>query len=338
MTPREWHQLSLKSPALAGDLAYRRFCTPVLSKFRSSNHSELVARARRHLQTANRRWLDTSEGRVAVYEFLPDDAARRSPDKMKTVLLAHGWTSEASFMTALAEPLRRAGFRVVLFDQPAHGMSPGSETSLIACARAFIEVAEAYAPVHYCVAHSMGCLTAQLAGAGGAPFRKAIPMNGYVFISAPNDFRDVTRKFCRELGLTPAAERYYERHLERVSHRTLDEVSSEVVLPTIARPTLLLHGERDTEIPVSDAHGILAACPDYARLKTFSGLGHRRILYATPIMRETLNFLRGLSLQPATSFATTRNKAAGQHRPMSSGVSSGVSSGIQPDMATALNA
>lgn len=299
-----WQHLSETAPARAGDLAYLRFCTPRLSERRTTNHEALVSRARYHLRHAEHRMVDTVEGPVRVYIFEPTTSPEdRDYDDPKTVVLAHGWTSEASFMSAIAEALRRGGFRVVLFDCPAHGLSPGTRTSLIACARALIDVIEACGPVHYCLAHSLGCLAAQLVARGGKPFRKKFRLDGYVFISPPNDFRVITDEFCDILKLSPTAKRHYERHLERVTHRPLSTLNTASFLNRIKRPALLIHSQDDHEVRVSNSLQVAAAC-DYATLKVFDGLGHRRILYASSVMRESVRFIKMLDAQQAKARET----------------------------------
>ncbi|MFW6193451.1 MAG: alpha/beta hydrolase [Gemmatimonadota bacterium] len=47
-----------------------------------------------------------------------------------TVLLVHGWSSHTGHMTGFVDPLLRRGFRVVAFDGPAHGRSPGARTDI----------------------------------------------------------------------------------------------------------------------------------------------------------------------------------------------------------------
>src|SRR5690606_23089832 len=123
------------------------------------------------------------------------------------VLIAPGWTSEASFMAVFAEQLRRAGFRVIAFDQPAHGKSAGEHASLIDCARVLLEVSLAFGPVRYVVAHSMGCLASLLVGEGVPPMPHAYPFERYVLIASPDRFGDITETFSKELGLSPAARR-----------------------------------------------------------------------------------------------------------------------------------
>src|SRR5690606_9262984 len=144
-------------------------------------------------------------GAVQAYVFEPDGEGPHAG-----VLIAHGWTSEASFMAVFAEQLRRAGFRVVAFDQPGHGKSTQERASLTDCARALLEVADALGPLHVAVAHSMGGPAARLVGEGGPPMARAYPFERYVLVASPNRFTTVTQAFADELGLGATATRRFE--------------------------------------------------------------------------------------------------------------------------------
>ncbi len=277
--------LSARAPGLAGELAYRRFCTPILSERRSSDHRILADRARFHLRRADWIRLPTTAGEVQLYVYEPDQAPARG-----TVIVVHGWTSEASFMTALAEPIRRAGWRTVLFDCPAHGLSAGRRTNLVDCARATLAVAEAFQPVHAFVTHSFGSLVALLVAEGGPPMPRRVVPDRFVMVAAPNRMRDVTAHFGRHIGLGTAAQRVYEHHLERIGHRPLDGFRSDRLLRATGRPALLLHAPDDHEVPIRNAEAIAAANPQ-ADLLAFDGLGHRKILYAPPPIRAAVAFL-----------------------------------------------
>ena len=272
-------------PARAGDLAYTRFCSPKLSSRRSHDHAVLTERARFHLRHAH--WIEvaTTEGPVQAYVFEPDGGRDRG-----SVLIAHGWTSEASFMAVFAEQLRRAGFRVVAFDQPGHGRSTQERASLIDCSRALLQVADALGPIRFAVAHSMGGLALLLAGEGGPPMARAYPFERYVLVSVPNAFGVVTQEFAAELSLRPAAARAYERRLERIAHRPIAEFTAARLLAATGRPALVMHARDDTEVGFSHAEEIVAQCPA-ARLKAFDGLGHRNILFAPPVIRAALSYL-----------------------------------------------
>lgn len=273
-------------PGLAGDIAYRRFCQPRFSTRRTADHAVLVERARFHLRHA--RWVEvaTTEGQVQAYVFEPDGGVAERGG----VLVAHGWTSEASFMAVIAEQLRRAGFRVVMFDQPGHGKSGRERASLIDCSRALLKVAEALGPVRFALTHSMGGLAALLAGEGRAPLARAYPFERYVLISSPNRFGRITGEFADEVGLGEAGRRVYERHLERIAHRPIASFTAANLLAATGRPALVIHARDDFEVGFENAEEIAAACP-LAELKAVDGFGHRNILFASPVIRAALSYL-----------------------------------------------
>jgi len=271
-------------PALAGDMAFRIFCTPELSQHRSADHDILTARARFHLRNARWQVVPTPVGEVQAYVYEPDGEPRG------TVLLVHGWTSEAAFMTAFTEPLRRSGMRVVAFDFPAHGLSPGRRTNLADCARAMLAVSDHFGPIDGVVAHSFGGFVALLVAEGGPPLDHAHPIGHFVLISCPNELSEVTRNFGKTLNLGPAAQRAYERHLERVGHRPVSTFSAAGLLRNVEAPVLIVHGREDEEVAFRNAEDIVTAHAG-ARLKAFDGLGHRNVLFAPPVFRAVMNEL-----------------------------------------------
>ncbi len=275
------HKLAGLPDAIAGDLAFRIFCTPELSQHRTCDHNLLTERSRFHLRHARWERVPTSVGEVQAYVFEPDTESRG------TVLLVHGWTSEASFMTAFIEPLRRSGLRVVAFDFPAHGLSPGRRTNLAECARALYGVCQHYGPIHAVVAHSFGGFVSLLVAEGGPPMPRATPIERFVLLACPNRLSEVTRDFGGRLGLGARAQRVYEHHLERVGHRPVKTFSASALLGKIGAPALIVQGRDDREVPYRNAEEIAAACPT-ARLMPFEGLGHRALLFAPPVFRAVM--------------------------------------------------
>jgi pimeloyl-ACP methyl ester carboxylesterase len=278
--------------AVAGDTAFRIFCTPALSRHRTDDHHRLVQRARFHLRHARWERVATPVGEVQAYVYEPDGIC------FGTVMVVHGWTSEAAFMTAFVEPLRRSGFRVVAFDFPAHGLSPGRRTNLAECAGAMLGVADHYGPVDAVVAHSFGGFVSLLVAEGGLPLSHAHKIGRFVLLACPNRLAAVTADFGSELGLDRKAQRIYERHLERVGHRPVASFSAVELLHATGVRALVVHGDQDREVPFRNAEEIDAACAN-AHLMTFPGMGHRTILYAPPVFRAVMNELAPLSLQNA---------------------------------------
>lgn len=275
---------SRRRPWAAGAEAFRHFCRPDLSPHLSPVHGVLVARARVHLDKA--RWFPvaTPSGPVQAYEYDP-----AGPASGRTVLLVHGWTSEAAFMAAFTEPLRQKGHRVVVFDFPAHGHSPGRSANLMDCARATAAVAERLGTVDTVIAHSIGALAVLLVAEGGTPIDRPFSFGRLALIGAPNRMRDVALSYGRHLGLGSAAQSAFHRHLERVARRPLADFTATHLLEQVAAPVLLVHSRDDDHVPVRHAEEIKSAHPS-VRLHLFDGLGHARVLYAPPIVRLVRDF------------------------------------------------
>lgn len=271
---------------MAGDAALHLFCSPQLSERRHPEQRKLVERARFHLRHASRTRVPTPVGEVQVYQFAPDVAVPAG-----TVLMVHGWTSEASFMTALAEPLRRSGFRVVLFDLPAHGSSAGRRTNLIDCARATLAVGEALGPIDAVVAHSVGGMMAMLAIEGGRPMPRRLHASSAVLIACPDRLGEFTRDFATHWGIADAGRMAFEQRLERIGHRPIGCYSTAAFLRTSGCPALVVHARNDADVPFRCAETIAAASPA-AQLAAFDGFGHRNILFAPPVVRAVVKFLQ----------------------------------------------
>ena len=275
-------------PSAAGMRAFRHFCTPALSRHRAPEHDVLAERARFHLRGAAVERLHTRGGETCVYVLDPYSGTPKA-----SVMLVHGWTSEASFMSAFADFFRRRGLRVVLPDLPAHGASRGRRTSLIDCAHAVLDVAEACGPIRFVVGHSIGGLAALVAGGGRQPMRATAAFEAYVLVGMPDRFVDVTRAFGEELGLHSRAQRTFERRLERLARRSLRDFAGSRLLQEAGRPALVVHARDDAEVAFADAERIVAWSSG-AELAPFDNMGHRAILYAPQAVRAAYGFLARL--------------------------------------------
>ncbi len=277
--------LSRAAPRRAADIVFQHFCEPHRSERREAGHTFLVRRARRHLAMARTMAVPSVDGPIPVHVFEPVDQPVRA-----NVLVAHGWTAEASFMTLFGERLRHVGFRAILMDAPAHGHCPRRKSSMIDYTEAVLNVAAAFAPVPHIIAHSMGCLAALHAGAGGPPFHQRADFKRYVLISPPNRLSAITREFANARNLTDQARRAFERRLERVAHRSLSTFTSADLLRASGGTAILLHARDDTEVPIFHSEEIAASVPG-TKTQLFDGMGHRKILSSPQVVRAALNFL-----------------------------------------------
>jgi esterase/lipase len=296
VNPRQ--KFERNSPALSADVAFRLFCLPNRSERRATNHRQLVERARFHLRRATWQRIRTAVGEMQTYTFMPD-----TDTVLGTVLVVHGWTSESSFMTAMAEPIRRLGYRVVLMDLPAHGFSDGRSTNLIDCARAVAEVGRAVGPLHAVVAHSIGGLISLVAAEGVSPMPCKLEAPNMVLIASPNRLADFTRVFCKHWGVDAKAERGFVKRLERLGKRSITEYSAERLARINGARVLVVHGHGDHDVRYSCAKEIAAGSK--AELIGFDGLGHRDILFASQAVRHVSKWIHA-GAQPRLVQTTTQ--------------------------------
>ncbi len=255
------------SPPLAARLAEDFFLSPK-RRPRPEQESESLATARSFS-------VASEDGELRAWEWGSEGPR---------VLLVHGWEGRGTQLFALVAPLVTRGFRVVTFDMPAHGDSPGSISSFFHFARAVARMAESVGPLHAIVAHSMG-------GASTAwALRKAPRPGRLVMVAPPSDIRDFTGGAATVLGLNEAATLELEARLGRRFGVSLRDVRAELVGPQMTTPLLVIHDENDREVPLRSGEAMAGAWPGAALVRT-RGLGHRRILREPWVLEAVVSFV-----------------------------------------------
>jgi pimeloyl-ACP methyl ester carboxylesterase len=203
-----------------------------------------------------------------------------------TVLLAHGWESRGTHWGAFVSPLVGAGFRAVAVDAPAHGDSPGERTNVLEFGRALIRVGREIGPLAGIVAHSFGAGATAIALHGGLAARRV------ALIAGPASLASVIERWGRRYGLTERDIPTFVRLVEREVGEPIEGLDVTRIASGLTTPALIVHDRGDREIPVEDGLSVAAAWPGAKALIT-ERYGHRRILIAGEVVRETVEFLGG---------------------------------------------
>jgi pimeloyl-ACP methyl ester carboxylesterase len=200
------------------------------------------------------------------------------------VILAHGWGSRAGRFSSLARALADNGFKVVLFDAPAHGASKGEQASLPQFARALRAVADVFGPAYGLIGHSLGGAAVTLAMGNGLAVERA------VLLAPPADVVLFSHAFADHLRIPLRAHDAMRRNLENRLQIRWEELH----VPTLARrmtaPALIVHDRDDPDVPYAHGEEIAGAWPG-AELLTTSGLGHRSVVRDPDVIRRALAFL-----------------------------------------------
>jgi pimeloyl-ACP methyl ester carboxylesterase len=224
--------LAVISPSLAAGVALRLFLTPFARRI-----SEDEAR---FLATATSLELPTPQGSIHAYEW---------PGTGPTILVVHGWISNAARMGDVIRVLLARGLRVVAFDAPAHGRSGGSRVDLHGFRGAIAAVDRRFGPFHGVLAHSFGALTAAswLAEEEPASIRAA------VLVGLPSELGYLFDSYTLAMQLRADIVQHLRDRFRARYGAYPEEYSARQLAARIHVPVLLVHGGADELVPAAHA-------------------------------------------------------------------------------------
>jgi len=260
---------ALLFPDLATAVAERMFLTPPRTRDAAASALDLV--------DAHSSFLEHKGRHIAMWRW----GSREAP----AVVLAHGWGGYAAQMRAFVFPLVQAGYRVIAYDQPAHGVSEGRLTGLPDFADVLAEVAGIHGSVAAVVAHSLGGAAAALALANGkASFQKV------VLVSPPSDLVGYSRRFARWYWMPEAVRKGMQAAIEERYGVRWENLEVPRVAPRLSAQALVIHDRDDRLMPWTHGATVARHWPG-AKLMSTEGLGHRRILSDERVTRAAAEFI-----------------------------------------------
>ena len=255
------------SPGGATSLAYRFFTHPRDGRLAEGKIPEILRESRQDIIT--------HKGEVfQTYNW---------PGNGPTVLLVHGWESNASRWELMIGYLKKAGANIVALDAPAHGRSSGVEFTMPHYAELIDVVAQKYKP-EILIGHSLGGAT--------SVYYQSQYQNPYikkmVILGAPCDMDSLLSNYKGMLGLNRRTMTFLQKHfMDRHSVDT-SAFSCSNFVRTIKSRGFLAHDIEDEVVSYKEARKIAAAWPD-AEFVTTRGLGHS--MHAKALYEKIFEFL-----------------------------------------------
>lgn len=197
------------------------------------------------------------------------------------MLICHGNGGNIGDRVFFAALLSAAGFDVVLFDYRGYGRSTGSpsEEGTYLDARAALAWLVAQPGAE---ASRVLFLGESLGGAVAVDLALDHPPAGLVLLSPFTSVRQMARL---HYPFIPAP-------LVPDAYPTLGRIGD------LRAPLLVLHGEDDEIVPLSQARDLFEAAPEPKRIRTFPGVGHDDIaaFSGEALAQEIASWARGLGL------------------------------------------
>ncbi|WP_435007735.1 alpha/beta fold hydrolase [Tundrisphaera lichenicola] len=202
------------------------------------------------------------------------------------VLLAHGWNSRGSHWGSFIEALTEVGFQALAIDAPGHGGSSGGRCNVLMYGLALIEIGRQVGPLAGVVAHSFGM------GAAVIALHRGLIAERVVLMSGPSSLRCVVEEWGRRHGLVESELPAFVEVIEREVGEPIDPLDLARLAIDLRQPALIVHDLTDEDISPDHGRAVAAAWPGSKTLFTRK-YGHRRILFARPVIEAVVSFLKG---------------------------------------------
>ena len=204
----------------------------------------------------------------------PSGAHPHPAHPVPAVLVMHGWGANASMMGAVAAPLHAAGFAVLLLDARCHGNSGDEPFTSMPRFAEDIAAGLAWLRTQPGIAADQLALLGHSVGAGACLLHASHHHDvcAVVSLSAFAHPTEVMRRLLADNRVPyPVIGWYVLRHVQRVIGTTFDAIAPVHTIARVRCPVLLVHGNHDATVPVSDAQRLLAAASGPAQLLLIDG-------------------------------------------------------------------
>lgn len=206
----------------------------------------------------------------------------------KRALLVHGWESRGTALRSFVPSLLEKGYRVVTFDGPAHGDSPGRLTNLTHFSQAIRAIINRLGGVDAIIAHSFGGAATVFTLAHIDP---EIAIERLVLVGTPNRLETIIQSAIKTMNIPPPAARRFRQKIEQITGLPLPSNNiSEAKDKAKVGKLLIVHDKQDGVVPISAAKEIFTAW-DNARLLITDGFGHYRLLKHPEIVEKVSRFV-----------------------------------------------
>ncbi len=262
------------SPVSAAKAAFNIFCTPYSGKRKLKQPPIFI--------DAERLSFNFLHYTVRGFRWMPPQNI-----KAKTVLICHGFDSYSYKFESYIQPLIDAGFCVLAFDAPAHGISSGKTINANQYKQMILDINKLYGPVDGILAHSFGGLAVALA----IEQLEAQDKMRLVLVAPATETTRAIEGFFKIIPVSGEVRTEFEKLLEKMGGNPANWFSVSRVLQKIKTPTLWVHDEDDNITPFADVKPMTEKNLPHIVFEITTGLGHSNIYKDKTIRNKIVEFL-----------------------------------------------
>lgn len=206
------------------------------------------------------------------------------------VLLVHGWNGRGMQMAGFVDPLLKSGYRVMTFDAPGHGLSPGQHSSILDIRDVLMHIGEQHGPVHAVIAHSFGvaCLSASIV--------EGFQCTAAIAISSPGGYQSLLEGYTQYLRMPAPVKDHLEVIIvDRIGKTFWEDFSPVTATSELPEHCLIVHDTADKTVHWKIGEALAQRWPN-AELFLTKGLGHRRLLLSGKLARHVSSYLDSIPL------------------------------------------
>lgn len=220
----------------------------ISSKYATKKALNLFASPRKgRYNEDQRRIINTAYFEELAYDNL-DIATYRWVGKNKTVLLAHGWESNASRWDYILNGFKAQGYNVIALDAPAHGRSGGKKFNAILYSEFINKVAQKFQP-EVLIGHSVGGMASVF-----CMHSYQLPsVKKMVLLGTPAHYTGVFDRYKSMMGFNNRISNGLDRIVLRNFGKPVDYFSAATFSESIEAQGLIIHDLKDKVIPFEDA-------------------------------------------------------------------------------------
>ncbi|MHB8624104.1 MAG: alpha/beta hydrolase [Sulfuricaulis sp.] len=238
----------------------------------------------------------TAGGKRLFAWWLPNETAA------PTIIMLHGWGSNAELMLPLALPFHRVGLNVLLLDARNHGRSDSSFFMSLPRFAEDVEHAMDWVKTRGVASSRHIILLGHSVGAGAVLYVASSrrDVSAVISIAAFAHPEWMMRRHLARLHLPGWLTAVILRYVEWVIGHRYEEIAPLNTLCRAACPVLLVHGARDQTVPVSDAIALAGHCQGAAvELLIVEDAGHDSVESIETQSVHLISFLRKHGIRAA---------------------------------------